>query len=177
MCSETRPNAKPKNVASHFNPASTILMSKGIDIQIVRENYQRMADDEVIRIATQDAAGLTPEAQKVVKEEIEKRNLDRNIIKGVLVQNKEYTVEEIGEYCMLARNLSCPTCGSNMNFLNGTITSEVMSFIFFTQYNRKLKVACPTCLDKSNNNALIKTIILGCGEFPGGYQDYSGNWT
>ncbi|MBX3240621.1 MAG: hypothetical protein KIT80_00715 [Chitinophagaceae bacterium] len=144
-------------------------MSKGIDIQFVRETYQRMTDKELIRIATQDAAGLTPEAQEVVKEEIERRKLDTNIIKGVQAQNKSYTVEEIDEYCNLARNLSCPICETNSAMLNATRTSEVMSFILFTQYKRQLKVACPACLDKANNNALIKTIILGWWGIPWGF--------
>lgn len=144
-------------------------MSEGIDIQIVRENYQRMSDDELVRIATQDAAGLTPEAQEVIREEIEKRKLDTNIIKGVQAQNKSYTEEEIDEYCNLARNLSCPKCGSNSENLNGTMTSDVMSFIIFTYYERKLKVACPDCLDEANNNALIKTIILGWWGIPWGF--------
>jgi len=144
-------------------------MSKGIDIQVVRETYQRMTDKELIRIATQDAAGLTPEAQEVVKEEIERRKLDTNIVKGVQAQNKSYTVEEIDEYCNLARNLPCPICETNSAKLNATRTSEVMSFILFTQYKRQLKVACPTCLDKANNNALIKTIIIGWWGIPWGF--------
>jgi hypothetical protein len=45
-------------------------MSTGIDIQFVRENYQRMTDAELIQSATTDAVGLTPEALEVVKEEI-----------------------------------------------------------------------------------------------------------
>ena len=57
-------------------------MSSEIDIQFVRDNYQRMKDEELIRVATQDAAGLTPEAQEIIKEEIEKRKLDTNIIKS-----------------------------------------------------------------------------------------------
>ena len=48
-------------------------MSTGIDISFVQETYQRMTDDELIRIATQDAGGLTPEAMKVVKAEIKKK--------------------------------------------------------------------------------------------------------
>ena len=36
-----------------------------------------------------------------------------------------------------------------------------MSFILFSSYNKKLKVACPGCLDKANNKALLKTAILG----------------
>lgn len=143
-------------------------MSKGIDIQFVRENYQRMSDEELIRIATQDAVGLTPEAQEVVSEEITRRNLDTNIIKGVQAQNKEYTIEEIDKYCTLVRNLTCPSCQTNSKMLNGTLVSEVMSFIFFTQYKKQIKVACPSCLDKANNNALFLTSLVGWWGIPWG---------
>ena len=70
-----------------------------------------MSDDELIRIATQDAYGLTPEAIEVVKAEIQKRELDENISKGVEAQNKEYTIEEVDAYCDLVSNLACPSCG------------------------------------------------------------------
>src|SRR6476646_9953220 len=123
-------------------------MNTGIDIQFVRENYQRMTDADLIRIATQDAAGLTPEAQQVVKEEIERRRLDTDIIKGVQAQNKTYTIEEIDGYCDIIRNLACTSCGTTLSKLNGTMTSQVMSFVFFTQWSKKLKVGCPDCLDK-----------------------------
>src|ERR1700712_4394880 len=116
-------------------------MSSGIDIQFVRQNYQKMSDEEIIRIATNDAIGLTPEAQEVVLEEIKKRNLNSEIGNAVQAQNKSYTIEEIDEYCELIRNLNCPVCGSSSSKLNGTMTSEVMSFVLFTQYSRKLKIA------------------------------------
>ena len=68
-------------------------MSTGLDIQFVRETYQRMSDEELIRIATKDAFGLTPEAMEVVKVEVEKRGLNENIAKGIEAQNKTYTLE------------------------------------------------------------------------------------
>jgi len=55
-------------------------MSSGIDKQFVREYYQRMTDQEVIHILTKNAAGLTPEAMDVIKEEIKRRNLDSGIL-------------------------------------------------------------------------------------------------
>ena len=143
-------------------------MSTGIDIKYVEEAYRRMTNDELIRIATQDASGLTPEAMEVVKAEIKKRGLDENISKGVEAQNKAYTVEEVDTYCDLVSKLSCPYCGGTAERLNATMTGEVMSFIFFTQYNKKLKVACPHCLDKANNNALTKTVLLGWWGIPWG---------
>jgi hypothetical protein len=71
-------------------------MSTGIDIKYVQETYQRMTDDELIRVATQDAYNLTPEAMEVVKTEIKKRGFDENIPKGVeaqtrLIQSKKST--------------------------------------------------------------------------------------
>jgi hypothetical protein len=143
-------------------------MSNGIDIEFVRETYQKMTNDELIRVATSDAAGLTPDAQEVVKEEIIKRRLDTNIIKGVQAQNKEYTLAEIDRYCEMVRDLDCPSCGSSEQRLNGTLTSQVTSFILFTSYKKELMVACPDCLDKKNNKALTVSLTLGWWGIPWG---------
>ncbi|HEY4111215.1 hypothetical protein [Puia sp.] len=139
-----------------------------MDIEFVRENYQRMPDAELVRVATEDSAGLTPEAQEIVKEEIQKRGLNKAIISGVEAQNKSYTTKEIDHYCELVRTLDCPMCGSAESPLNATITSEVMSFIILTQRTNKVKVACPGCLDKANNRALTKTAVLGWWGVPWG---------
>ena len=143
-------------------------MSTGIDISFVQETYQRMSDEELIRIATQDAYALTPEAMEVVKTEIQKRGLDPNIAKGVEAQNKTYTTEEVDAYCNIVSNLRCPTCGSTTERLNATITAEVVSFILFTTYDKKIKIGCPHCLDKANNNAMIKSALLGWWGVPWG---------
>ena len=63
-------------------------MSHGIDIDFVRETYQKMSDEDLIRILTTDAAGLTLEAQALVKDEIKRRNLNSDIGRGVDVQQK-----------------------------------------------------------------------------------------
>ena len=118
-------------------------MSKGIDIEFVKTVYERMADDELIRVATQDAHGLTQEAMEVVKVEIQKRGLGENIAKGLEAQNKTYTLEEIDLYCDILGKLSCPICGSSDKRLNATMTGEVTSIVFFTTYNKKIKIACP----------------------------------
>lgn len=143
-------------------------MSSGIDIEYVQKTYERMTDDELIHVATQDAYGLTPEAMEVVKTEIKKRGLDENIAKGVEAQNKIHSIEEIDAYCDVLSKLSCPICGSATERLNGTMTGEVMSFVFFTWYKKKVKVGCPHCLDKANENALITTAVLGWWGFPWG---------
>ena len=144
-------------------------MSKGIDIKFVQERYQRMPDDQLIRIATQEAYGLTPEAINVVKAEIQKRGLDSNIASGVDAQNKTYTTEEVDLYCNIISILSCPLCGKKTERLNGTMIVEVMSFVIFTSYDKKIRVACPQCLDNLNNRAMRKSAIFGWWGLPWGF--------
>ena len=143
-------------------------MSTGIDIEFVRQNYQKMSDEELVRVATQDAAGLTPEAQEVVKKEIQRRKLDSNIVKGVEAQNRSYTAEEVDKYCKIVQKLNCPACQSSFQNLNATMTGEVISYIFLTQYKKKIKIGCPDCLDKANNAALTKSVTLGWWGIPWG---------
>jgi hypothetical protein len=83
-------------------------------------------------------------------------------------QNRTYTIQEVDNYCELIRGLNCPSCGASHTKLNATMTSEVMSFIVLTHYSKKLKVACPDCLDKANNNALTKSVLIGWWGFPWG---------
>ena len=43
-----------------------------------------------------------------------------------------------------------------------------MSFVFLTQIKKAVKVGCGHCLDKANENALIKSAVLGWWGFPWG---------
>lgn len=127
-----------------------------------------MTDNEIIRIATQDASGLTAEAQEIIKIELTRRKLDLSVLSGIDIQNREPTFEEIERYCELTRNLTCPFCGTKSIRLNGTMTSEVVSMILVTQFDQHLKIACPDCLDKFNKKALVKTILFGWWGIPWG---------
>ena len=50
-------------------------MNAGLDKQLLQEFYERMTDDEILRIVTNDVAGLTPEAREVITMEVKKRQL------------------------------------------------------------------------------------------------------
>ena len=63
-------------------------MSNGVDIEVVRKTYERKSDEELVRVVTQNSAGLTPEAIDVVKAELKKRNIDAGVARSVDVQNK-----------------------------------------------------------------------------------------
>ncbi|HNI44035.1 MAG: hypothetical protein JNM36_03875 [Chitinophagales bacterium] len=138
-----------------------------ITIENLRKNYQRYSDDEIVRIATKEAHLLSPEAVEVLQEEIAKRQLSPDLLKGIAVQLKNVSEQELWDYCELLRSLPCPVCNANTNQLNATITATVTSFVI-TYYKKELLIACPTCLDKANKTALIKTLLLGWWGFPWG---------
>ena len=139
-----------------------------MDIKEIEKHYERISDDELIRIATTNACGLRPEVFGIIENEIKKRNLDLNILEGALAQNKEYDIEEIEAYSELLRVLPCPICGRVDKKLNGTILHTVKSFIVFTVTNKELIIACPDCLDKKNDGATLTTALLGWWGIPFG---------
>jgi len=137
-------------------------------IDDLKKNYKNFSDNELIRIATTDASGLRPEAIQVMQEEIKSRGLSIDLLKGIEVQRKAISESELVEYCELLRTQPCPVCGSTSSRLNATMTGNVVSFIVFTNYEKKLLVACPDCLAKANKNAMIKSALLGWWGFPWG---------
>jgi hypothetical protein len=139
-----------------------------MDIKRIEENYQRMSDSEIIRIATTDARGLRPEVFGIIENEIKKRNLNPNILQGAIAQNKEYSLSEVEQYSKLLRGLPCPICGNTHEKLNGTVSHTVKSFIFFTTYGTEPTIACPNCLDKKNDDAILSTALLGWWGVPWG---------
>ena len=85
-----------------------------------------------------------------------------------LMNQRTFTLAEIDAYCELIRKLDCPVCRASDVKLNGTLTSEVVSAIVLTRYKKKIKVACPDCLDKANSHAITTTAVLGWWGIPWG---------
>jgi hypothetical protein len=137
-------------------------------IEQLRQNYERFDDDKIIRIATQEAAGLRPEALELLKVIIKERGISDDVLKGIDAQMQEIDEVVLHEYTEILRKLPCPICNSSNQKLNATLKGEVISFIIMTNYEKELKIACPDCLDKENNNGMIKSLLLGWWGFPWG---------
>jgi Peptidase family M48 len=72
-------------------------MNAGLDKQLLQEFYERMTDDEIVRIVTNDVAGLTPEAREVITVEVKKRRLD---VDTSAITGAESGTESPGEWYM-----------------------------------------------------------------------------
>lgn len=139
-----------------------------LDIDNIAEYYKRMSNEELIRVSTQDARGLRPEVFEIIEKEIKKRNLNPDLLKGALAQNKEYSIEELEKYSSKLRDLACPICGQIGQQLNGTVAHSIRSFLIVTTVRTEPFIACPQCLDKKNNIALITSALLGWWGIPWG---------
>lgn len=138
------------------------------DLTELRKNYERFDDKKLIRIASEEAAGLRPEALDLLKQIIQERGLSPDVIKAADVQISEVSTKSFDDYVEILRSLPCPVCNNNFEKLNATIVANVFSFVLITHYSKEVKIACPRCLNKMNNNAMIKTALLGWWGLPWG---------
>lgn len=138
------------------------------DIADLEKNYAGFSDEKIIRLATEEVASLRPEAVEILRKELRVRGLSEKIGEGISVQLKPLTEEELFLYVNLIETLPCPVCNSNSEHLNAIQISEVVSFFVITSHKKTLKIACPVCLNKSLDQATIKTLFLGWWGFPNG---------
>ena len=132
-----------------------------MDLEDIAKHYEKMSDSQFINLITTRGAGLRSEVYDLINNEIKKRNLNPKLFDSIKVQKKEFSLEEIEKYAELLRKLPCPECGSIGQNLNGTIIYTVKSFILFSIYNTDYFIACPQCLNKKNNKAMLSTFLLG----------------
>jgi hypothetical protein len=139
-----------------------------MDIEDIRDNYKNFDDYTIENIAMKDANSLRPEVLKILKFEIQKRNLSPEILNGIEIQNRKLTKDELSEYCSLIENSTCSICSSENKKLNISMIGEVVSIIVISHYDKRIKVGCSECLNKLNTNAIIKSSLLGWWGFPWG---------
>ena len=57
-------------------------MAQGLDTEMVRQYYAGISDEELIRIVTEDAVGITPEAKEIALNEVQRRNLHPSLLQA-----------------------------------------------------------------------------------------------
>ncbi len=139
-----------------------------MDLDQIRKNYAYFDDFKIENLARNEAGGLEPEVIAILIEEINKRGLDLDLIKGIEAQRKEITESELIELKEKITSLKCPECGQNTSPLIGTLIRTVRSFIVFTSYKKTPLISCEACAYKKRKNAMISTAILGWWGIPWG---------
>jgi hypothetical protein len=140
-----------------------------MDIEQIKKNYADFDDFKIEHIAKNEVDGLHPEVVPILVDEIKRRGLDLNLIKGIESQTKELTGAELDELKSKIVNLPCPDCGQRAYPLTGSFSRTVISFFIFTSYKKKPVIACQSCLNKRRKNAMLLTFFLGWWGIPYGF--------
>lgn len=140
-----------------------------MDTNNLEMKYRRMSDAEIMQI-TKNATALTHDECVALEHEVKRRNLNPALARQAQAQTDkvELTMDDVYECSRIIQKLPCPVCGDNSQRLNGTTVHTVMSFLVVTTYSSKPVIACPDCLDKKNNNAILTTALLGWWGIPWG---------
>ncbi len=139
-----------------------------MDLNKVKDHYQSLPDFKIERLALEEAASLEPAVIQILKNEVVRRSLGEELLKGIDVQINGLTDQELEGYCEMLRTHPCPKCNSKINPLQVSMIGEVVSVIFFTNYDKKMKVACAACQAEWNTKANTKSALLGWWGFPWG---------
>lgn len=139
-----------------------------IDSKQIKQSYSKFEDYKIEHLAKNEAGGLEPEVIPILIDEINKRGLDSELIRGIEAQTKRLTESELNELKNKIANLICPECGRKNPPLVGSLIRTVKSFIVLTSYKKIPVITCKSCADKKRKNALISTALLGWWGIPFG---------
>lgn len=139
-----------------------------IDLEKIKQNYSEFDDYKIEHLAKNEAGGLEPDVIPILIDEINKRGLAPELIKGIEAQTKELTDSELNELKSKIANLTCPECGQTYGQLVGSLIRTVKSFILLTSYKKAPVITCKSCADKKRKNAMISTVLLGWWGIPFG---------
>ena len=77
-----------------------------MDIEQIKKNYENFDDSKIEILAKNEAGSLESEVIPILVNEIKKRNLDIDLIKGIEAQTKELTENEIQEIKLKIESLT-----------------------------------------------------------------------
>jgi hypothetical protein len=121
--------------------------------KFIAENYKRMSDEELLSIFSNDMKDLTEDAQEVLKEELQSRNLGEGIDALINSGGINLSTEKFNEYAKFIRELPCPVCASTESKLNAVL--------ILTNRYEDFTIACPTCLSKVIYDAQANSLGFG----------------
>lgn len=144
------------------------MRTEGYVAMSLRETYSQLSDEQVTRLAMEEAQGLTPEAVDVLKAELRRRQLDDRLAEVIEIQQRELEPEEHRELIESFRKLPCPICKSVGRSLNAIRVATAQSFLVMTTVQKRVVVGCPECLLAAARNAKRHTLAFAWWGIPWG---------
>lgn len=140
----------------------------------IRDNYKHFPDSKIENIAKYESKSLRKDVVQILKDEIEKRNLDKNLISWVSAETKSFEGIERDSLMQKFQNLPCPKCSGMQSPLYGFEINRISAFLVLTFTTRKEMVLCLSCGKKEKFYALLITFFSGWWSVKGFFLTF---WT
>ncbi|WP_299889634.1 hypothetical protein [uncultured Lacinutrix sp.] len=130
-------------------------------VEEIRENYKGFSNSKIENIAKNESKGLRKDVLGILKDEIETRNLDINLINWVETETKSFDGIERDSLITKIQNLNCPKCSIKKDKLYGFEINQIVSVLLFANDTRKEKILCLNCGKKAKLKAILITFFAG----------------
>ena len=130
-------------------------------IEEIRENYKGFSDSKIENIAKNESKGLRKEILQILKEEIEIRGLDKNLITWVEAETNTLTDFERKTLIRKIENLKCPNCEQKRSKLTGQEFNTIVSIIIWCDATTKNKILCYYCGRNEKLKSMLITLFAG----------------
>ena len=131
------------------------------NLKDIEKTYKGFSDSQIEKIAREESKSLRKEVLYILKNEIDKRNLDKTLINWIETETKFYEGLERKELLERIQRLECPKCKQESGKLLGFEINQIIGILIFTARSKKEKVLCRNCGKKEKTYALITTFFLG----------------
>ena len=128
-------------------------------VEEIQENYKSFSNAKIERIAKNDSKGLRKEVLNILKDEIEKRNLDKSLLNWVEAETNILTDGEKELLIYQIENLHCPKCLQKNGKLGGYEINRVISFLIYTDDTTEIKIICKTCGKQEKLYSMLTTLF------------------
>jgi hypothetical protein len=139
-----------------------------IDKEALQKHYQQLPDERLMELAYYEANELSAEALEVLKDEINRRNLEGDLTKAADIQAEGLTQDELRALVDEISRFPCPFCGTQESLLNASKVITVKSFLIVTTVEEPLVIACPDCIKASAKRSLNESLSFGWWSIPWG---------
>lgn len=126
------------------------------NVEEIRENYKGFSDSKIENIARNESKGLRKEVLGILKEEIEKRNLDERLVTWVDAETNTLTDFEKQSLIRKIENIKCPNCGLKETKLIGQEFNTIVSIILLCNETTENRILCSNC----GRNKKIKSFVI-----------------
>lgn len=127
----------------------------------IRENYQKFADFQIEKIARDESKTLRHDVLIVLKDEIERRNLDPNLITWVDAETQTLSNKEKTNLLRNLKKLDCSNCSTKSQKLSGHKYSSLIAAIIWKKQTDHMKILCDSCGRSEKLSAFFKTFLFG----------------